>query len=339
MLSFLPTMAGQLDNIEMLLNWCVPNSHLIETRVTRGPNNRQKQIMDDLGIKYNYRPFTRQEDNSIKANWKKLCKKTGLTDPKPFLSIRNDASAIPKKDHRLNFVRYLGKGLNDRMLCSIYRRFQVLFREVKKGRFTKEEDAAIVEYITKYGRGKHRYKILGEMLGRHREAVHRRYKTLNTEIRTLSSRRHIPVVVDALKSVLGITDVSILKNQRIKRRVWCQVSEKIGYAPLQLQKFWTIFVVPCLFAVDSNTLNLVLRKVVKMFHKAGIDDQKLIDWNGVASRFEGFTGPMLYYYFRGLVLKLVPEPLHKNIKGTVEFLRRAYREDRNLIVKKLKPFE
>lgn len=325
-------MASKFNDLEMLLNWNVPRAHLIETRVTCGPTKRQKEIMANFGIIYNYRPFTRKEDESIKANWNKLCKKTGLSDPKPFLSIRSDTSPIPKKDHRLNFARYIGKGLNDRMLCSIYRRFQVLYRDLKKGRFTKEEDTAIVEYITKYGRDQRRFKILGDMLGRHREAVHRRYKTLTTETQALSSRRHIPMFLDALKSVLGISDVSLLKNQRIKRRVWCQVSERTGFTPLQLRKLWTIFVFPRLSGVDVNLFNRVLRKVVKMFYKANIDDRKLVDWNSVASRFEGFTGPSLYYHFQLLVYKFVPELLQKDFRKVVEILWGAYRENRNLIV-------
>ncbi|KAF5286721.1 hypothetical protein FQR65_LT12454 [Abscondita terminalis] len=172
-----------LRNLIVTNPWPIPPSHLIETRMSTHPSKSQQMKFNEQGFNMITDHYTSAEDNIITDNWNQFCKLHGIpNDPEPFLAFeasrdtKAEGSVLPKLQ-RINFVRFLGHNLPNRCLFSIYKRFKKLFSTRRKGRFTSQEDNAILNFV-KNSTDPKKFSQLAVILHRDRHAIMLRYKVL-----------------------------------------------------------------------------------------------------------------------------------------------------------------
>lgn len=114
-----------ISDLQVKIDWDVPILHTIETRVASFPTKEQTQFMNDLNLEIKKGPFNKEEDVIILNNFREFCDKHGLPpDPRPFVRFNKFGNNRIKNTERVHFVQYLAKGLNNRLLCTVYRRFK-----------------------------------------------------------------------------------------------------------------------------------------------------------------------------------------------------------------------
>lgn len=64
------------------------------------------------------------------------------------------------------------------MLCSVYRRFKVLVKQFRKGRFTPDEDNLILEHVKRVKNNEPKFAPVARALNRTRFSVEIRYRVL-----------------------------------------------------------------------------------------------------------------------------------------------------------------
>lgn len=129
-------MLQTIRNLNIIIDWEVPVLHTIETRLTAVPSKKQTAVIDSLNIEVKKGYFSEEESATIMKNFNAFCSQHDLPpDPRPFLKFKKGIGSCLKHAERVRFVQYLAKGLNNRLLCTVYRRFQnmVVHRE-KTGR-------------------------------------------------------------------------------------------------------------------------------------------------------------------------------------------------------------
>ncbi|GJQ68687.1 hypothetical protein Trydic_g17227 [Trypoxylus dichotomus] len=127
----------KLKKLRVNITWDVPLSHIIETRVSSRPTKKEKLLFRCLDITFKDGPFTINEDEKIRTNFRKFCMEHELEyDAEPFLRFQYAQDLVIKKRERIKFAIYLAKGLANRTLYSVYSRFAILYSSVNNERFT-----------------------------------------------------------------------------------------------------------------------------------------------------------------------------------------------------------
>ncbi|CAH1710768.1 unnamed protein product [Aphis gossypii] len=99
--------------------------HFIETNLGRPPSKEKMNIIKKLNPQVKLRVFNIEEDNLIREYWSKFQKEYNVSNILPFLS--NGLEMALDNTQRLQFVRYISAGLPNRLLSSVFIRFNVLF--------------------------------------------------------------------------------------------------------------------------------------------------------------------------------------------------------------------
>lgn len=153
--------------------------HTIESRVTSFPTKEQSALLSELALAIKKGPFTKEEDELIRKNFGTFCDRHDLPpDPIPFLRFnRGRNQQLLTLQNRINFGRYLARGLDTRLLHTVYKRFQTISMPMHKtGRFTMEEDAFIIENMDKF---KHPFVEIARVLSRQPHSILKRFSVLN----------------------------------------------------------------------------------------------------------------------------------------------------------------
>lgn len=126
-----------MGELRIVVDWDLPLLHTVETRLSAGPTKEQAAIIEKLNVEVKKGYFSVEENNAIMANFLEFCKKHGLPpDPRPFLKFYKREGNCIKGKERLHFAQYLAKGLNDRLLSAVYKRFHnIVVPWEKTGRY------------------------------------------------------------------------------------------------------------------------------------------------------------------------------------------------------------
>lgn len=99
--------------------------HTIETRPSCVPTKQQVELINRLNLEVKKGYFSKEENDTILKNFEEFCMKHDLPlDPRPFIKLRIGKDESLTRVERIHFVQYLAKGLNNRLLNTVYRRFQ-----------------------------------------------------------------------------------------------------------------------------------------------------------------------------------------------------------------------
>lgn len=127
----------KIQQIHIAVDWEVPLLHTIETRLTGIPTKEQRTFIENYNIEVKKGAFSKEEDTVIVENFKEFCVKHELPlDPKPFLQINRGKCRLLRQEERILFGQYLARGLNNRLISSVFKRFQSIIVPKKgTGRF------------------------------------------------------------------------------------------------------------------------------------------------------------------------------------------------------------
>ncbi|XP_039284970.1 uncharacterized protein LOC120351482 isoform X2 [Nilaparvata lugens] len=120
----------KIKDLYVCVDWEVPISHH-SLRF-----NKSSELQDEMSVhgqSLKLTCFTDEEDQCLKGNWESFKKEYGFDDPKYFLPgyLKPD---IFRNEEKHKFVQYLGQGLPQRTLRSIYDRFYEIYAEESVGR-------------------------------------------------------------------------------------------------------------------------------------------------------------------------------------------------------------
>ncbi|VVC32566.1 Hypothetical protein CINCED_3A025486 [Cinara cedri] len=124
---------AKYNSAENIMDLCIQVAntnplHYVETKLSRQPKKEEldkirKQFpLLKLGV------FNKDEDNIIREYWSKFQQEYNISDVKPFL-LNGLKMASLSSHEKFNFFRYISAGLPNRLLYSVYNRFNVLFDE------------------------------------------------------------------------------------------------------------------------------------------------------------------------------------------------------------------
>ncbi|XP_044269863.1 myb-like protein W [Tribolium madens] len=303
----------RLKNFNVLLPWPVHPLHRIETRVAKGPSQKQWKEINALKIKIKHGIFNKSEDEIIRRNWEEFCKlHDTLTNPKYFLRCKTSEGKflMPIKE-KVRFVQFLAHGLPNRLLHTVYMRFQRIFfpKELKTGRFTPEEDNTILEYL-KTSRSQTPYADLAKILNRDNFAIEKRHRklkfTLEGNFRVKWDTEQIAKFMQHFVDVTKVDSVEDLEYRNITSEEWKEMSARLNIPTIRLRPAWLIKIHPRIFINRSVHSNLIKKLLVDVLIEKGESDWRDVNWQEIAEEFGGFTGLALNKMMREIVRTHVP---------------------------------
>ncbi|KAJ8919883.1 hypothetical protein NQ315_006412 [Exocentrus adspersus] len=320
--------SDKLRSLHVNLPFPVPPVHVILTGISL-PKKGQLQKLKKANIPVKTGPFSTAEDELIIQNWKQFCKEYDLSmNAAPFIKFPIRMNPITK----LNIVRYLAHGLDDRPLNRVYIRFRMLCKKhrIKVGRFSKEEDKAILDYMDTTNSTRP-FRDLAELLNRTCLSVEKRYDRLR-EAYTEKFSVTLPVAekfINKLMKIAHCGDVNELKDKKFTMKEWRKLSRKMDGVPvIKLQQAWTLKIYPRLFSKETDVRKVKLR-LMRILWERNETDWRTVNWKEIAKHFKGFTPQKLYTMIKQLAVFHVPKDKHGSLKECLEFLKvkiKSYRQ-------------
>nr|XP_022900139.1 uncharacterized protein LOC111413409 [Onthophagus taurus] len=328
-----------LMDLRIKIPFKVPKAHLIEKSVVA---IQSKGLFD--GIPINTKKYTKREDDLILRNFKEFCEAHKIKhDPTPFVNFVIGGRHVLSVYERLQFVRYIGKGLNDRKLYSIYKRFQLLCSTTNKGRFSSIEDQILLTYINNNNDDKQKFAKIAKILNRSKSQILKRYSTITESIENdfakMTGIPKIEYLVSKMMEVLNISTIKELKSTELTSEFWEEISKQLDYPLYQLKRFWNASVATKLFNQNIK-INKVLRKIVDTLHEKNITDWKSIDWNEICKPFERkyYTPSFIYDKFKDLRRCNIRKEYQQDPQVCIKMLKDLFSEN-PLLLRKIKSYE
>ncbi|KAJ8945949.1 hypothetical protein NQ318_016777 [Aromia moschata] len=300
----------KLNQIPIMITFQVCPLHSILTRASI-PTAAQKAEIKKLKLEVKTGPFNKVENETIMENWRKFCEEYGFSgNPGAFVNF----SRKLHQEQITGFLRYLGRGLENRMLHLIHARFKIMVQKSKTkcGRFSTEEDRKILEYFSE-SRSRHPFSDLAKILKRTKCSIAKRYEKLKEYQATSKTRVDwTPELMGKfLKHLKRITkcDIGSLQHRPITLDEWKKLSEKM--APISIKKLrfaWENTIYPRLYANEGVNLRKIKKKIIKMLIKQKETDWRTLNWKDIAKK-----NPRFY----------TVEEKQANLKDSLDYLNDA----------------
>ncbi|XP_044268668.1 uncharacterized protein DDB_G0283697-like [Tribolium madens] len=303
----------RLKNFNVLLPWPAHPLHCIETRVAKGPSDKQWKEINALKIKIKRGIFNKSEDEIIRRNWEEFCKLHDMPlNPKYFLRCKTSEGKVlmPIKE-KVRFVQFLAHDLPNRLLHTVYMRFQRIFfpKELKTGRFTPEEDNIILQYL-KTSRSQTPYADLAKILNRDNFSIEKRHRklkyTLEGNFRVKWNSEQIANFMQHLLDVTKVESVEQLEHRNITSEEWKEMSTRLNIPTIRLRPAWLIKIHPRIFINHTVSSNDIKQLLVDVLIEKGKSDWRDVNWQEIAEEFDGFTGLALNKMMRDIVQTHIP---------------------------------
>ncbi|KAL5234935.1 hypothetical protein ACI65C_002345 [Semiaphis heraclei] len=314
------------DLVIKLPSECQENTiHFMETTLSRLPNKNKMDIIKKKNPLIKLRIFNKDEDNMIREYWSKFQKEYNITNILPFLSNGLEMALSPTE--RLQFIRYISAGLPNRLLYSVYNRFNILFNEYQdKTNFSEEEDQLIMK-VDKCDAIKNKFSVLSLILNRTRLQFYRRLEVLKNQHNKCKI-----VIWDDQKRQELFTNILLetntehwkdLKNMTITRDVWIKIAKNLGenftYKKVRYQ--WNILytMLFCEKPILMSTFNVT---VITLLEKKNPKYWSDLNWIEITNLlYPGANSKVICSFFHSWIDKKVPSNIKENIRDTLVYLR------------------
>ncbi|XP_069686685.1 uncharacterized protein [Periplaneta americana] len=305
----------QLKNLIITLPFAVPESHCIERHLTRTPTEHEREQLAGLGVQLETKRFNPEEDAIIRRNWERFSKEYMFDDPAPFMSLHVKGIPCMPASERRHLIQFIGHGLPNRTLYSIYGRFRTLYRGCIKGTFTAKEDKLILKAVEER-RMKNAFSFLAKRLNRERMSIHKRYLAIRSESYYKEHEVSAPkvawtlqragMVLRRLLKVTGLRKIKHLRNRYISPQEWKEVERKCKIKARSIKQFWLVKLSTQLFSMEPVNLNEVRIKLIKRFYKDRVKWWQDINWKEVSMDFHGISPHFLHLFFRLYLKRCFP---------------------------------
>ncbi|XP_018335508.1 uncharacterized protein LOC108744302 [Agrilus planipennis] len=314
-----------LRHLFIVVDWEIPEAHMFEKSITSCPRKEIQRRITLSGINIKKGAYSQKEDETIKANWEKFAEIYSIPDPKVFFLFKRKGVALLPLEERIKFAQFLGKGLTNRLLFSIYQRFKVLYSDINKGRFNKYENQIILTFLrSKLAKDNSKFSKLANVLNRDRTALAKHSEILLREHEIAEpiqwNLENMEKLLKSLLNNMGIRKVKKLKRAKISSEVWKLVSSDVHVPPKKLRYVWESKLYPRLFIKKNLDTNVVIQVILKQLYENGVSDWKLINWEALASLFPGVTPTWVNKFVRDFLRHHVPDRKEKPLKEIVKHL-------------------
>nr|XP_022915713.1 uncharacterized protein PF11_0213-like [Onthophagus taurus] len=169
-----------IRGLQIKIDFEVPELHKVTTRISRGLiTKHQQDVLNEKNIEILKDHYSSKEDFLIYTNFSRFCEVHNLeNNPSPFLKLSSNKRSLLTPTQKVKFLQFIGKGLDQRPLCSIYLRFKNLMAKRKMGKFTQEEDAVVLNCANKLNKTK--LAALEYILRRPKASILKRYEELTS---------------------------------------------------------------------------------------------------------------------------------------------------------------
>ncbi|CAG9862281.1 unnamed protein product [Phyllotreta striolata] len=302
----------------------IPDLHVIK-RASK-PTKEQSHLAKLLNAKTG--PFSKEEDEKIRRNWKEFCQSHHLNlEPRVFFKFPR---CWPIQE-KIKFLQYLSHGLDNRAPYRVHMRFKKIFEPpgLKKGRYTKEEDDIIINYLSRTNSSRPFFE-LGLLLNRSSKSVEERHYLLSKDnndnngdnnVQTKRIKWDVKMAERLIKAIMEITktsDVSELEKLRLTDVQWKKVSGKMADIPVKkLRRAWDVNVYPKLFMKDKA--RKVQKRLIKILIENNENDFRTVSWEKYVDHFRGVTATKLYDLFRSMMHN-VSDSIRTSLTDVLKYL-------------------
>ncbi|KAL5234936.1 hypothetical protein ACI65C_002346 [Semiaphis heraclei] len=314
------------DLVIKLPSECQENTiHFMETTLSRLPNKNKMDIIKKKNPLIKLRIFNKDEDNMIREYWSKFQKEYNITNILPFLSNGLEMALSPTE--RLQFIRYISAGLPNRLLYSVYNRFNILFNEYQDKTYFSEEEDQLIMKVDKCDAIKNKFSVLSLILNRTRLQLYRRLEVLKNQHNKCKI-----VIWDDQKRQELFTNILLetntehwkdLKNMTITRDVWIKIAKNLGenftYKKVRYQ--WNILytMLFCEKPILMSTFNVT---VITLLEKKNPKYWSDLNWIEITNLlYPGANSKVICSFFHSWIDKKVPSNIKENIRDTLVYLR------------------
>ncbi|KAK9891514.1 hypothetical protein WA026_014750 [Henosepilachna vigintioctopunctata] len=333
----MPIITEQRKEVEGLVietDWPIAPIHRIAYFVNSCPTAGQKRALKEAGITWKLGKYTKEEDERIMQNWANFCKVHNWNEEnyQPFLKCSTKTNiGILNQLQRRKFAHYISRGFDNRLLYSVYHRFQRLFleNEANSGRFTEEDDKIILEYVNS-GNSSQPFAELVDLLKRSRLALIKRYRFIEMkdkrkDERVLWNKELTEKLLANLIEVTRSVKLSELKNYNITVREWKKVSKLMNIPADKLKRAWKLSLYPRFFSQNYVTeITEVKKELVDLLY-IKYNDWREVNWDEVAEQLGNkFSGPKLCKVMRDLIINKVPPKKRDNLHHALKYMRQHY---------------
>eukprot|EP00102_Acyrthosiphon_pisum_P012137 XP_008181167.1 PREDICTED: uncharacterized protein LOC100159129 [Acyrthosiphon pisum] len=277
------------------------------------------------------RVFNKDEDNMIREYWSKFQKEYNISNILPFLSNGLEIALSPTE--RLQFIRYISAGLPNRLLYSVFNRFNILFNEYQdKTCFSEEEDQLIIK-VDKCDAIKNKFSVLSLILNRTRLQLYRRHGVLKNQ--------HIErekFVWDDQKRQELFTNILLetntehwthLKNLTITKDIFIKIAKRLGknitYNKVRYQWNYLYTMLFCEKPILMSTFNLTVLELLDQINPKHWSD---LNWIEITNKlYPGAKSKVICGFFHTWIDKKVPSDIKENVRYTLDYLN-AHKVDK-----------
>ncbi|XP_060836629.1 protein PFF0380w-like [Rhopalosiphum padi] len=320
--------AQDINDLEITLPIeCNENKlHFIETTLSRPPCKEKMNIIKKLNPQVKLRVFNSEEDNMIREYWSKFQKEYNISNILPFIS--NGLEMALNKSVRFQFIRYISAGLPNRLLSSVYNRFNILFNEYQdKTRFSEEEDQLIMK-VEKCDAISNKFSVLSLILNRSRLQLYRRHGVLKNQYEKCKK-----IFWDDQKRQELFTNILLetntdnwkdLKNLTLKKNTLIKIAKNLGddvtYTKVRNQWNYLYTMLFCEKPIKMLTLRLNILELLEQQNPKHFSD---VDWKEITNQlYPGANSKLICSFFHSWYDKIVPSDIKKSIKDTLFYLRK-----------------
>ncbi|XP_022169602.1 protein PFF0380w-like [Myzus persicae] len=299
--------------------------HFMETTLSRLPNKLKMDIIKKHNPLIKLRVFNEDEDRMIREYWSKFQKEYNISNILPFLSNGVEMALSPNE--RLQFIRYISAGLPNRLLYSVFNRFNILFNEYQdKTSFSEEEDQLIIK-VDKCDAIRNKFSVLSLILNRTRLQLYRRIEVLRNQHKEFKK-----VIWDDQKRQELFTNILLetntehwkhLKSLTITKDIWITIAKNLGddftYKKVRYQWNYLYTMLFCEKPILMSTFNLTTLKLLKQINAKHWSD---LDWIEITNKlYPGANSKVICTFFHSWIDRKVPSKIKGNIQDTLNYLQ------------------
>ncbi|XP_060878362.1 MATH and LRR domain-containing protein PFE0570w-like [Metopolophium dirhodum] len=306
---------------------CMENKiHFIETTLSRLPNKSKMDIIKKHNPLIKLRVFNKDEDNIIREYWSRFQKEYNISNILPFLSNGLEIALSPTE--RLQFIRYISAGLPNRLLYSVFNRFNILFNEYQdKTGFSEEEDQLIIK-VDKCDAIKNKFSVLSLILNRTRLQLYRRHEVLKNQHKECEK-----FMWDDKKRQELLTNILLetntehwthLKDMIITKDILIKIAKNLGknitYNKVRYQWNYLYTMLFCEKPILTSTFNLTVLELLEQINPKHWSD---LNWIEITNKlYPGAKSKVICSFFHSWIDKKVPSDIKKNVRDTIHYLNR-----------------
>ncbi|XP_015372907.1 PREDICTED: uncharacterized protein LOC107168120 [Diuraphis noxia] len=305
---------------------CKNKIHFLETTLCRLPNKHKMDIIKKQNPLIKLGVFNKDEDNMIQEYWSKFQKEYNISNILPFLSNGLEMALSPIE--RMQFIRYISAGLPNRLLYSVYNRFNLLFNKYQnKTPFSEEEDQLIMK-VDKCDAIKNKFSVLSLILNRTRIQLYRRLEVLNDQhIKCKKLFWDDQMRQELFTKILLVTNTEHwkdLKKRTITKYEWIEIANELGenftYKKVRYHWIYLYTMLFCEKPILMSTFNLIIMDLLEKINPKHWSDLNWIEITNLL--YPGANSKVICGFFHSWVSKKVPSNIKENIRDTLIYLRK-----------------